>query len=158
MRITIHRECRRAEVTDLDRLACVNLPMSLSRKGWLSGELGSGQHHLARSHAGVDGDLGLGMSEQPGVILVRVREQDRIWSGASFIEQPRHVGKDSSLSEFLSRLSSQRCRIVRLPIFIEQRHPDIQDDPAVVGRQLDTIPANLVRASVDRDPHVAQTF
>ena len=127
-------------------------------KGWLSGELRSREHHLACSHARVDGDLRLGMSEQPGVILVGVRQQDGVWTGNCLIKQPRHFGKDSCLSEILRRLSSQCGRIVGLPIFIEQRHPDIQDDPAIVGRNLDTVSTDLVRASVDRDSHVVRPF
>ena len=68
----IHRECRDAEVSDLDRLSRMNLPMSLSGKLWLTGKLGSGQHHLARSHSGINRNLDLRMTDQTRVIFMSV--------------------------------------------------------------------------------------
>ena len=82
------------------------------------------------------------------------QHQDRVDLRSAVIKQPRHVGKDTQLPKFLRRLSPQNGRIVRLPIFVEQRHSDVEDDPTFVGGDFEAVATDFVCSSMNGDAHL----
>ena len=47
---------------------------------------------------------------------------------------------------------------MRLPILVEQGHTHVEDDSAVIGGEFDAVATDLVGSSMNRDPHVVQSF
>ena len=117
-----------------------------------AGEDGAGQEHLAGALAEDDGNLGLDVREQAGVVEVDVREQQCIGSGLA-LKQTGHGGQNAVGKEFGGRLAAEGPGIERLTRGGDQRQARVEDNARGGGGQFDARPTDFVGAAVDGEVH-----
>ena len=99
----VDRQRRDRETAHLKRLSRYHPCMPVAIERLLPSEESGCQHHLAGATGGVDRDFWFCQVQEPGMIEMAVREQDRS-RRCAIIKQARHPRHDTVGDQFLKRL------------------------------------------------------